>query len=87
MKFQPLNKHVEVEPIEQTSIIATQNNTFEEKGKVISIADGVTLVAVGDVAFFDSWLVAKYSDEQGNKRYLVPEEAIRAKEYGQVSAE
>lgn len=80
MKFQPLNKHVEVEPIEQTSIIATQNSTFEEKGKVISIASEVTLVAVGDVAFFDSWLVAKYSDANGNKRYLVPEEAIRAKE-------
>lgn len=79
--FKPLNKHVEVEPIEQTSIIATQSSTFEEKGRVLSIAEGVTLVAVGDVAFFDSWLVAKYSDGNGNKRYLVPEEAIRAKEH------
>lgn len=83
MIFQPLNKHVEVKPINVAGVIATQGATFEEKGTVISIADGVTLVDVGDIAYFDSWLCAKYVDEQGQDRYLVPEENIRAKENGQ----
>jgi len=80
MIFQPLNKHVEVKPLVQTSVVITQSSTYEEKGEVISIADGVTAVKVGDVAFFDSYLCAKYPDADGNFRYLVPEDSIRAKE-------
>lgn len=87
MVFQPLNKHVEVSPIEQTSIISSQSATFEEKGEVLTIAEGVTLVKPGDIVFFDSWLVAAYTDSDGKKRWLVPEENIRAKEYGEPLSE
>lgn len=80
MIFQPLNKHVEIKPIEIAGVMAVQSSIYEEKGEVISIADGVTAVKVGDVAFFDSYLCAKYTDDQGKMRYLVPEESIRAKE-------
>lgn len=74
---------MEVKPLTVAGVVVTQGATFEEKGTVISIAEGVTLVAVGDIAYFDSWLCAKYVDEAGADRYLVPEENIRAKEYGE----
>lgn len=80
MQFIPLNRHVEVKPVEQKSIVATANEVYEEKGAVLSIADGVTAVKVGEICYFDSWLCAKYPDSEGNIRYLVPEENIRAVE-------
>lgn len=87
MTFQPLNSHVEVKPLEQNTVMQSKDITYEEKGVVISIADEVTRVTIGDTVFFDSWLVAKYVDSEGLERYLVPEAAIRAKENnGQVSA-
>ena len=80
MIFQPLNLHIEVKPFKEETIIERRDHTYEERGEVLSIADGVTLVAVGDVVFFDSWLVAQYQDSDGNKRFLVPQENVRAKE-------
>jgi len=76
--FKPINKHIEVAPMVQESIISTSDHVYEEKGKVISIADDVTRVEVGQTVFFDSYLVAKYPDNNNQIRYLVPEDAIRA---------
>lgn len=80
MAFQPLNRHVEVEPVETSSIIQSKDVTYEEKGKVISIAANVYIVKVGETVYFDSWLVSKYVGNDGKTRWLVPEDNIRAKE-------
>lgn len=81
MKFQPLNKHIEVEPIEEGGIISSQTSTYEEKGKVLSYADDCDYGwDAGDVVFFDAWMCAKYKDSAGRERWLVPEESIRAYE-------
>lgn len=78
--FKPINKHIEIKPIEAKSIIATSSDVYEEKGSVISVAEEVTKVKVGDIAYFDSWLSAKYPDKDGNVRYLISEDAVRAVE-------
>lgn len=76
--FKPLRTHVEVKPLEQQTIIATKDVTYEEKGVVVSIGDEVEVVEVGWTVYFDSWLAARYTDNEGNARWLVPEENIRA---------
>lgn len=84
MNFTPVNKHIEIEPIEEKGHVFTQNNVYEEKGKVISCADDTELEwNAGEIVYFDSWLVAKYTDTNGKDRWLVPEENIRA--YEQIS--
>lgn len=86
MKFIPLNLHLEIKPIEQEGIIATQSSSYEEKGLVLSVAEGVTLAKPGDIIFFDAWLCAKFptgeQDKFGNDlfHWLVQEKDIRAKE-------
>lgn len=81
MSFFPIHKHVEVQPIEEDSIIAQNNTTFEEKGTVLSFDTKCEYAwNVGDIVYFDAWLIAKYFDSEGKERYLVPEENIRAYE-------
>lgn len=81
MKFTPINRHVEVEPIEENSVVATQSAVYEEKGKVLSCADDCDMAwDVGDIVYFDAWLVAKYKSSDEKERWLVPEENIRAYE-------
>lgn len=80
--FIPLNDHIEVEPINQESIVESQDTNFEEKGKIISMASSLSgwWPKVGDTVHFDSWLCAKYPDSNGKVRYLVPASAVRAYE-------
>ncbi len=86
--FTPINKHIQIEPLEEQSYVASSQMTYEEKGTVIAIADDWSRAIpnkwapfnVGDVVYFDSWVAAKYPDEGGNIRYLVPFDAIRAYE-------
>lgn len=79
--FTPHNKHIEVDPIEQDSVVASQNTTFEEKGRVLAAADDCEYNwEEGDIVYFDAWLVAKYVDKDGKERYLVPEDKVRAYE-------
>lgn len=82
MSFTPIHKHIEVEPIEEESVIAQNNTTFEEKGKILSFDEDECEYDwhVGDIVYFDAWLIAKYFDSEGKERYLVPEENIRAYE-------
>ncbi len=77
--IKPLNKHVEVKPIPREGFIVSLKDSYEEIGTVLSVADDVSSVQVGDVVYFDSWLCAKYPN--GDEFYwLVPESALRAKE-------
>lgn len=78
MGFLPLNKRVQVKPVEIDSIIATTKTTYEEKGEVLNVADGVTIVKVGQTVYFDSWMCSKYTDNNGNICWLVPQENIQA---------
>lgn len=80
MIFTPLNKHIEVEPIEEQAVISAQNATFEEKGKILSFDEDDCEYSweVGHIIYFDAWQVAKYMDSNGKERYLVPEAAVRA---------
>lgn len=79
--FLPVNNHVEVKPLKFEKFIASADTTFEEKGEVMSVAKGMDTVVVGDIVYFDSWQCAKYPDSEGNVRYLVKLEDIRAVEY------
>ncbi len=84
--LKPINFHCEILPIAQDAFIGDQDtNTFEEKGTIISIADEVTKVKVGQVCYFDSWLCTKYPDADGKLRYLIQEENIRAIEINDQS--
>lgn len=80
MIFQPLNGHVEIQPDEQNTIVQQRDTTFEERGVVMSVAQEVTKIRVGERVYFDSWLCSKFTDSTGKIRYLVPEENIRAVE-------
>lgn len=83
MKFTPINRHIEVEPLEEGGVVATQNSVFEEKGKILAIAHDIQFFSedeIGCIVFFDAYLVAKYKDSDGKERWLVPEENIRAYE-------
>lgn len=82
MSFTPINKHIEVEPIKQDGLTVSADHVYEEKGKVISIAEDLPDIpfSEGDVVYFDSWLCAKFPDESGTIHYLVEMSAIRAYE-------
>ncbi len=80
MVFRPINKHIEVEPMVMETIIERSDHAYEEKGMVISVADDTKVVNPGQTVYFDSYLCAKYPDNSGKTRYLVPEDAVRAVE-------
>lgn len=82
MQFKPLTRHVEVQPIKEEIFGDAQEALYEERGTVVSIADGVTTVKVGDIVFFESWLCKKSLTgeklESGEEkvRYLVQEDNL-----------
>ncbi len=84
MKFIPMNDHIEVEPLNVESVVASQETSYEEKGRVLSLPRGGANVLVGDIVYFDSWLIARYPDSEGKERYLVPFNAIRARETEEI---
>ena len=80
--FTPINRHIEIEPLQGDHIIQTQETSFEEKGIVKSLAEDCTIkVSIGDTVFFDSWLCARFTCNDGSVRYLVEESSIRAYEH------
>lgn len=83
MIFKPLNRHVEIEPLKEETFGDLPDASFEEKGKVISKADDVTMLEIGDIVYFDAWLVAKYIRDE-KMLYLVEEQNVRAIEREQI---
>lgn len=85
MTFQPVNSHVEVKPIETNSIIQSKDVTYEERGVVMSVSKNLIefleVDILGKCVYFDSWQAAKFIDSEGEARWLVPLEAIRAYEH------
>ena len=80
----PINGHLLIEPIKHEGFMASQNDSYEEIGVVISNGElapiGFELIPEkGDKVFFDSFLAAKYPKESGEGYYwLVKYEDIRA---------
>jgi len=76
----PINKHLEIEPVENQAFMASAG-TFEEKGKIVSLAPDCTWFHegyIGRIVYFDSWTAAKFSDSEGKVHYLVEEQNVRA---------
>lgn len=82
--IKPINGHVLIEPLKHETFMASQRDTFEEVGIVISIPNIITNAYdeekpnVGDKAFFDSWLAVKYPKSDGEFFWLVKYDDIRA---------
>ncbi len=69
-----------VKPLVYEGFIASQKESYEEKGTVLAVGDGVEIVKEGDMILFDSWLACKYPGEtEGEFDWLVPAENIRGK--------
>lgn len=82
----PINSHILIEPAKEETAFQTSQQTYEERGKVLAIADDLqeyplaTPFQVGDFVFFDSWVSARYKDAQGNEHWVVPYQHVRAVE-------
>lgn len=76
----PLNNYIQIEPEEHQEFIATTSTTYDEIGKVIAVADGITQVSPGDRVYFDSWMAAKFPAGEGKHYWLVPYSNIKAYE-------
>lgn len=90
-KISPVNGHLLIEPIKHEDFIATQRDSYEEIGIVVSFDVNPFFygtgevkeipIKAGDKVFFDSWLAAKYPKEGGKSDeflWLVKWEDVRA---------
>lgn len=80
MKIIPINNHVLIEPAKEETAFSSSQQTFEERGKVLGIAEGISTIQEGDYVYFDSWVAARYKDAEGNEHWVVPFDHIRAVE-------
>lgn len=81
MNVVPINSHVLIEPVKEESAFQSSQQTYEERGKILAIADGLPQpFSVGDFVYFDSWVAARYKDAEGNEHWVVPFDHIRAVE-------
>lgn len=59
-----INGYLKIEPIEHTSFIASQKDTYEEMGKVLDVGRGVgvngAMIPLGAIVKFDSFMARKY---------------------------
>lgn len=94
--IKPIQGNILIEPIKEETAWSTASTQYEERGKVIEIADdlkeltGLTnsgtiivkesLVKAGDIIYFDSWQAAKFKDGEGKDIWLVHIDAVRAVE-------
>ena len=78
--IRPVNDHLIIEPIKHESFISSQQETYQEIGRVIATpwentsgVSGVTVTTswggpdkakVGDKVYFDAWLAAKFPGEK-----------------------
>lgn len=74
MKFTPYWGYVEVEPISTKSIIATEEKTFVEAAKVLSISQvtaDISKINPGDIIFFRPHGFFETPEYEGKKHYVV----------------
>ena len=83
-KLIPVNKHLLIEPVKHEAFISSQNETYQEIGKVLALPNEwdifeSTAVDIGDYVYFDSWLASKFPSETDGEHYwLVKWEDVRA---------
>lgn len=82
----PVNGHLLIEPLAHEGFVASQRETYEEIGTVVSCAEDVGVpidgfmakVAPGTKVYFDAWLAAKYPKNDKEFYWLVKWEDVRA---------
>lgn len=85
MSIVPVNGHLLIEPLEHKAFIASDRQTYEEKGTVLEVSEGVEIVKKGDIVLFDSWICAKYpAEKEGEFLWLVKCDDIRAVEHEEI---
>lgn len=80
----PVNSHLLIEPVSHETFIASDRQTYEEIGIVISIPDSMSGVNIGDKVYFDSWMAAKYPKNDDEFYWLVPWSEVRAIEHAEI---
>lgn len=55
-----LNNYLKVEPITHEGFMASQRETYEEIGVVVSKDDSITDIPLGALVYFDSYMAKKY---------------------------
>lgn len=86
--IQPINGHLQIEPLAHEGFMASQKETYEEIGVVVMLPLELEmleprLLSIGDKVYFDSWLAAKYPKDgatSGEFYWLVKFEDVRAVE-------
>lgn len=80
MTIKPINSHVLIEPVSEQGAFQSSQTTYEERGKILALAEEVQGLSIGMYVYFDSWTAAKYKDGEGNEHWVVPYSHIRAYE-------
>lgn len=75
----PISGNLLIAPIVQETAWSTSQTSYEERGKVIEVADDVP-ISIGDIVYFDSWQAARFKDGEGKDIWLVHFDAVRAYE-------
>lgn len=55
-----LNKYLKIEPLTHDSFIASQRDSFEEIGVVLSKDESIVDIPIGAKVYFDSFMAKKY---------------------------
>lgn len=79
----PISGNLLIAPIVQETAWSTSQTSYEERGKVIEVADDVP-ISTGDIVYFDSWQAACFKDGEGKDIWLVHIDAVRAVEKDEV---
>lgn len=82
-KIQPISGNILIEPIVQETAWSTSQDTYEERGKVIScsfVKTEIHPIEEGNIVYFDSWQAARFKDGEGKDIWLVHIDAVRAVE-------
>ncbi len=75
-----LNKYLRIEPVEHSSFIASQKDSYEEIGKVVAKDENITEIPIGAMVFFDSFMAKKYpiqGDEGKFQWFIHVDEVIK----------
>jgi co-chaperonin GroES (HSP10) len=84
--IKPVNGHLLIEPIPYDAFMASERETYQEIGVVVSV-DELALspsdAKVGDKVYFDAWLAAKFPKDKDSFYWLVKWEDIRAVEHAE----
>ena len=88
MKETLINGYLKIEPVNQTSFMASARESYEEMGKVIDASSqGRVTVPIGSIVRFDSFMVKKYPKQgvSGEFDYYIHIDEVVSYENQEVS--